>query len=261
MNIDVFDLNIYYTDSDPDSGKPVVAILQGWGTGLEVYSSIVSLLENKYRVIAFDFPGFGKSQEPPVPWNVDRFKDFFLKFMETLKIQRATLIGHSYGGRVIIKLAAMKKRDFIIDRIILIDSAGIMPKRSMSYKFKVGKYKLLKRLVDNSIIRTISPNLVEDWKQKQGSADYRSASPIMRQCLILSVNEDLTELLSLVNEEALLIWGDLDTATPITDGELMEKLMPNAGLAVIRGAGHYSFLDSPIVFKNIISSYMLGENL
>ena len=78
----------------------------------------------------------------------------------------------------------------------------------------------------------------------------------MRQTLVKVVNEDLTHLLPGVHAETLLIWGDRDTATPLSDGQKMESLMPNAGLAVIREAGHFAFLDQPVIFSKILSSYL-----
>ena len=73
--------------------------------------------------------------------------------------------------------------------------------------------------------------------------------------MVKAINEDLTDLLSGVNKEVLLIWGDLDTATPIQDARLMEEKMPNAGLAVIEGTGHFSFLEKPVQFRQIMRSY------
>ena len=78
---------------------------------------------------------------------------------------------------------------------------------------------------------------------------------MMKQCMVKAVNEDLTPLFSSIKQEVLLIWGDKDTATPISDAKLMEEMMPNAGLAVIKGAGHFCFLEQPVVFANIMKSY------
>ena len=126
MNIRVDDYNICYKITG--EGDETVVILQGWGTDLGVYDSVASSINEKYRVVQFDLPGFGGSDEPREAWNVDAFADFFCKFMEALEIKKAILIGHSYGGRVIIKLAARESLPFEIDRIVLIDSAGVLPK-------------------------------------------------------------------------------------------------------------------------------------
>ena len=78
----------------------------------------------------------------------------------------------------------------------------------------------------------------------------------MRGCLVKAVNEDLTPLFEKNTRETLLIWGTADDATPLSDGILMEKLMPEAGLVRIEGAGHFSWLDNPALFNAVIRSYL-----
>ena len=253
MDINIDGLNICYkiTGDGPDT----IVMLQGWGTDLGIYDSVASAVNSKYRFVQFDLPGFGSSDEPKEPWNVDAFADFFCRFMQALEIKKATLIGHSYGGRVIIKLAARDSLPFEIDRIVLIDSAGIMPKRTFSQKFRIKRYKILKKVLDTRLVYALFPELIDDWRSRQGSADYRNASPIMRACLVMAVNEDLTELLPKIRQDTLLIWGSLDPDTPLSDAKIMEEKIPSSGLAVIEGAGHFSFLEKPQVFRTIMHSY------
>ncbi len=253
MNTEVDGYNICYKITG--EGDETVVILQGWGTDLGVYDSVAGSINDKYKVIQFDLPGFGGSDEPKEAWNVDAFTDFFCRFMQTLDIKKATLIGHSYGGRIIIKLAARDEIPFEIKNIVLIDSAGIMPKRSFKQKFNIRKYKIIKKIVNVKLIYALFPELIDDWRSRQGSADYRNASPIMRQCMVMAVNEDLTELLHYIKQDTLLIWGDKDTATPISDGRLMEERIKNSGLCVLEGCGHFSFLEKPSQFKSIMRSY------
>jgi pimeloyl-ACP methyl ester carboxylesterase len=254
MNIEVDGYNISYKITGPKEAETVI-LLQGWGTDLGVYDSVANAINEKYRFVQFDLPGFGASDEPREAWNVDAYADFFCKFMQALNIQKATLIGHSYGGRIIIKLAARDSIPFEIKNIVLIDSAGIMPKRSFKQRYKIRKYKIIKRIVNVKIIYALFPELIDDWRSSQGSADYRNASPMMRQCMVMAVNEDLTELLPRIKQDTLLIWGDKDTATPISDGKLMEERIPNSGLCVLEGCGHFSFLEKPGQFKSIMRSF------
>lgn len=253
MNIEVDGYNICYKISG--NGEETVVMLQGWGTDLGVYDTVARSINEKYTFVQFDLPGFGGSDEPKEAWNVDAYADFFCKFMEALNIRKAALIGHSYGGRVIIKLAAREELPFEITRIVLIDSAGILPKRSFKQKMNIKKYKLLKKFLNMKLIYAMFPELIDDWRSRQGSADYRNASPMMKKCLVMAVNEDLTDLLPKIKQDTLLIWGDKDTATPIEDAKIMEEKIPNSGLAVLKGAGHFSFLEQPVIFRNIMRSY------
>jgi len=253
MITEVCGLKIEY--SDKGSGAPVV-ILHGWCTEREPYEPLADLVSFGYRAIAPSLPGFGGSEEPPEAWSVDQFADVICEFIVSLGLERVILMGHSYGGRVIIKLASRERLPFEVDKIILVDAAGVLPKRGLGYKLKVAKYKIGKKILLLPPCRKLFPKAVEKLQSKSGSSDYAKASPVMRGCLVKAVNEDLTPLFEKIKYEVLLIWGTLDDATPISDAVLMEKLMPDAGLARIEGAGHFSWLDNPAVFNSIIRSYL-----
>ncbi len=253
MEITVSGLNIYYEEYG--NGPETVVILEGWGTNTAVYKSVADILSGKYRVIIPDLPGFGKSEEPHEGWNVDRYTDFFIELMEKLEIREAALFGHSFGGRIIIKLVNREKLPFTVKNLVLCDAAGIMSKKSFKKKVKVLKYKALKKLFSTKLMLALFPDIIEDWKKNQGSEDYRKASPVMRNCLVMAVNEDLTEFLPNIKQDTLLIWGDKDTATPVEHGKIMEQKIAGSGLCVIPGAGHYSFLDDPAMFAAIMRSY------
>ena len=62
--------------------EDTVIILQGWGTNMAVYDSVAACLTGRYRVVQFDFPGFGDSDEPREAWAVEDYARFFLKFTE-----------------------------------------------------------------------------------------------------------------------------------------------------------------------------------
>ena len=98
--------------------------------------------------------------------------------------------------------------------------------------------------------------MLQKMQNKYGSADYRKASPLMKQILVKTVNEDLTELLQNIDRPTLLIWGDLDTATPLSDAKLMEEKIPDAGLVVLKNTGHYSFLEDFYTFSRVIDVFL-----
>ena len=155
MNIKIDEYNICYKITG--RGERTVVILQGWGTDLGVYDSMANCINEKYKVVQFDFPGFGGSDEPKEAWNVDTFAYFFCRFMEAMEINSATLIGHSYGGRVIIKLATRKSIPFEIERIVLVDSAGILPKKTFAQKMKIKRYKVLKKILNQKVVYALFP--------------------------------------------------------------------------------------------------------
>ena len=82
---------------------------------------------------------------------------------------------------------------------------------------------------------------------------------MMRAILSKVVNEDLTHLLPKIKAPALLFWGNLDTATPLSDAKTMEKLIPDAGLVTVAGAGHYAFLENTPLFLRVVESFLSKE--
>ena len=205
-------------------------------------------------------PGFGESQEPDNSWDLDDYVKFIIKFINSQNIKKIDLIGHSNGGRIIIKLANRKNLNFRINKIILIGSAGIVHKKTLIQKFKIYSFKFCKKILELKPIKSYFSNLLLKLKNIFGSEDYRNASPILKQSLVKLVNEDLKQFLSNINTPTLLIWGENDTATPLSDGKTMEELIPNAGLVNIKNCSHYVFLENPYYVNKIIATFLNGGN-
>lgn len=253
MFIDINGIKTNYSDS---GNGEIILLLQGWGTEISLYSGIIEEMSKKYRVIAPELPGFGQTEEPKEPWAVDDYVKFVLDFAKALGIDSAILFGHSFGGRLIIKMLSDKSCPLVCSKAILTGAAGIKPVQSEAAKKKASSYQRGKAFLSTAPMKALFPNALDKLREKHGSADYRAASPLMRQVLVKVVNEDLSGLLPLIDTEVLLIWGENDDATPLSDGKRMEKEMKNAGLAVINGTGHYSFLENPLLFRSILASYL-----
>lgn len=234
----------------------LIVLLHGWGSNIKLFANLIDLLSKKYKVVAMDMPGFGESAEPPSAWCVDDYVDFVIDFLKDYNTDKVMLLGHSFGGRVIIKMNSRKNLPFKITKVILVDSAGILPPKSNKKSFRTYYYKAGKAVLSTGIAQKLAPNALENFRKKMGSADYAAASPLMRQVLVKVVNEDLEPLLPNIKCPTLLVWGVNDTATPLSDGEKMEKLIPDAGLVKLENAGHYSFLEQQFTFNRVMSSFM-----
>ena len=237
-NIDSIAVN-YIDEGEGD----VVLLLHGWGANVTLYAGMIRILAQNHRVIAPDMPGFGKTPEPSVPWCVDDYADFIIKFLASFELRRFSVVVHSFGGRVLFKLNARENLPFTIEKAVLIDSAGILPKKSLRQRMSLRCYKAARAIMSTKVLHFLYPDAVDNMRRRRGSADYNSATPIMRATLVKVVNEDLEPLIHLMKCPTLLIWGDQDTATPIADGRRMEELIPDAGLVVCEGAGHFSFAE------------------
>lgn len=253
MNIDIDGVKLHYHVSG--QGYPVV-LLHGWGGSIQSFAPVHAHLEKNFLVYSLDMPGFGESPEPPTAWGTIEYAALVEKFLQRMHIEKPILMGHSFGGRLTIRLAAKN----IAKKIILVDSAGIPPHRSMGYYFRVYRFKCLKGILSLPGLHLIKPKVLDWYRNKYGSSDYKSAvSDVMRGSFIKVVNEDLRPLLEEIKVPSLLIWGDLDTATPLSDGQLMEQKIADSGLVVLKNTGHFSYLEKLGEFLLIVDSFLQKE--
>ena len=251
MNIIIDGLNIEYQDIG--SGIPVL-LLHGWGSSFDVYKGVINALIDRCRLVAVNFPGCGNSEVMKSAWTLDDYCDFTVKFIKAVGLENPILIGHSHGGRVILKLTASGTLN--PPKIVLLDSAGLIPKKSFAQKSKARHFKEIKTVLNLPIIKNYSAPLLDKARKHYGSADYNSAPPVLRQTLVSLVNTDLRDILPNIKCPSLLIWGENDTATPIEDAKTIESLIPDAGLCVIKGTGHYSFCEKPYEANAILRSFI-----
>lgn len=248
-NITINGLNFHYTVEG--SGSPVV-LMHGWGCNLTTLASVENVAKENHTVYNIDFPGFGSSQEPSEVWGVEEYTQLIEEFIKLENIENPILLGHSFGGRVGILYSSRNQ----VKKLILVDAAGVKPRRSLKYYFKVYTYKMGKRLMPLIYGKDGAQKRIEEMRAKRGSSDYNNASPMMRAILSKVVNEDLKHCMPKIKAPTLLIWGENDTATPLRDAQIMEKLIPDAGLVSFPGCGHYSFLDNPIQFAAVLRSFL-----
>ncbi|TCU75742.1 pimeloyl-ACP methyl ester carboxylesterase [Tissierella praeacuta] len=231
-----------------------VLVLHGWGANINTVLSIVNILKNKFRVHALDLPGFGKSEEPKKPIDSFKYAEIVKNYMDNMGIKKVVLIGHSFGGKLSIILGS--KYPEIVDKIVLINSAGLIPKRGPKYYIKVYTFKAAKLLYKILFFWLKNEEKMEKFYKKFGSTDYKASSGVMRNILVTVVNENLLPLLNKIEAPTLLIWGDKDTATPLYMGKIMESQIKDSGLVVLEGTGHYSYLEDYQRFTVILRSFL-----
>ena len=235
-------------------GQPVV-LMHGWGCNHTTLQSIERLLVPGFKVYNVDFPGFGGSTEPDTVWGIEEYTSLIEEFIKIEKIENPILLGHSFGGRVGILYSSRNA----VSKLILVDAAGIKPRRSLKYYYKVYTYKAVKRTLPLLFGKARAEELLNRYRSKVGSSDYSNASQMMRTILSKVVNEDLKYCLPKIKCPTLLIWGENDTATPLSDAKLMEKMIPDAGLVLFPGVGHYSFLENPYQFAAVLKSFVADK--
>ncbi|MBI3442427.1 MAG: alpha/beta hydrolase [Candidatus Sungbacteria bacterium] len=232
MKVIVQNLATEYRD---EGGGPVVLLLHGWRDDLHTFDALASLLAADHRVVRVDLPGFGQSEMPKTPWHLDDYVRFVHDFTHKLGITVDILIGHSFGGRIVIKGTAANMLD--AQKIVLIASAGVAERSTFGNLF----FRVLAKI--GRLVTSIPPfALLREPLQRRlyrrAGGDYLSAGPL-KETFLNIIGEDLTASARAIEKPALLVWGSEDAETPVRDGQRLATLIPGAALEVIPGAGHF----------------------
>ena len=186
-----------------------------------------------------DFYGFGETPPLPYPAYVGDYAKSIADLIRFYKMSSAYVVGHSFGGRVAIRLAS--EYGYLLDGLVLVDSAGIKPRRGLKYYFKVGTHKLLTKL---------------KLKHTAGSEDYRKLSGVMKETFKNVVNEDQTRELNKITLPTLIVWGDKDKDTPIYMAKRISRNIKNSSLVIFKGEGHFAYLYRNKAFTAILLNFL-----
>lgn len=239
---------------DRGSGDAVL-LLHGWGARKELMLPIADLLP-QYRMVVPDLPGMGETPAPSEPWGVEEYAAWLLALLDRLQLTSVAIVGHSNGGRVAIAFAAAHPER--VTRLVLTDSAGIRPRHGVAWHVRVRSFRLLRRAAGASWLPVRIRQAARARADRRGSPDWQAASGVMRGTLVRLVNSDLRALLATLRMPVLLVWGERDEETPLGDAHTMESLIPDAGLAVFDGAGHFAYAEQPQRFAAILDAFMRG---
>ncbi|MDO5714155.1 MAG: alpha/beta hydrolase [Tissierellia bacterium] len=235
------------------TGEETVLILHGWGTNIETMMAVVNILKDKYRVFAYDAPGFGESEDPPSTWGTQDYADFALAFMDFFQLERPHCIGHSFGGKTLTLVSG--EHEDRVNKLILIDASGVAPKRPLSYYWKVYSFKTLRFLYKALFFWKDKDKVMETFYKKYGSDDYKASEGVMRKTFVKVVNENTDHIFPKIKAPTLLIWGENDEDTPLFMAKVFEEKIPDAGLVILKG-GHYSYIDDYGTFKAVLQSFL-----
>ncbi len=230
-----------------------MVLLHGWGSSAESLGPIAKALEDRFRVYALDLPGFGWTPAAATTWGTWEYASYVEAFMDGVGISEASLVGHSFGGRIALVLAA--QRSDRIRNLILVASAGIRPKRGVLHYVQVGAVKLARRLFSLPLWGRLGERVIVGIYGRVGSRDYRNAGP-MRATLVKVVAEDLRGILSSIRAPTLIIWGDRDREVPLSSMQIMAHGIQGSRLEVFEGAGHFPFVDSPDRFTRVVREFL-----
>lgn len=184
--------------------------LHGWGANRESLRGIATLFQHTHRVHLFDLPGFGDAPVPSEPWGTIEYADLVQQYLLEHVRGNAILIGHSFGGRVSVRVASRRLAQ--VHGLVLLGVPGLPLPAASRTRMKRTGIRLLRRAL--IALTPVVGQAAVDWHTRRfGSKDYQAAGPL-RPVLVRTVTEDLTESAKAIACPTLLIWGTDDTEAP-----------------------------------------------
>jgi len=193
--------------------------------------------------IAPDLPGFGATPAPQEVLGAEAYADIVSGLLDSFE-RPPVLVGHSFGGRVAVCLAA--KHPGRVGPLLL---TGVPLVRSQTARNPAIGYRIVRRL---NRIGVISDERLEEERRRRGSADYRAATGVMRDILVKVVNESYESQLSALSGPVRLIWGEDDREVPVSVAETARSLIRDASLEVLPGVGHFVTAQAPDALRRAI---------
>ncbi len=235
-------------------------LLHGWGCDETIFNYLRREISHQCSVLTLDFPGHGRSDEPPCPWGVPEYAAQVKELLDSLGLDRVNVVAHSFGGRVAIELASSFPS--LIHQLIITGGAGLRKQPTEEQKKRQARYKRMNGLLEKCrkipLLGKVAELLQTKLRNKYGSADYIRLNENMRKTFVKVINYDQAHLLEKIQASTLLIWGSADTETPLWMGQQMEKAIPDAALITFDGRGHFAFTEEYPRFAIIAKQFFFG---
>jgi pimeloyl-ACP methyl ester carboxylesterase len=227
-------------------GAPTVLALHGWRrTHLDfapVFDGVAGL-----AALGPDLPGFGATPPPPEAWGFGQYAESLVALFDEPGVlaDRVVVVGHSFGGRVAVRLANLvpdRVERLVLTGVPLLDRQGRATKPAAAYRLARQLHRM--GLVGEARLRAM--------QERYGSPDYRAAQGVMRGVFVRLLAEQYTEDMAAIGGPVELVWGEDDTEVPLEVAERAVGLFPDARLATLPGVGHLTPTEAPRQLRAVI---------
>jgi len=256
-----------------DKGTPVI-LVHGLGGSIENWVRNIDALAQRHRVYALDLKGFGRTDKTPLLRDLDELTQFIGDFMEAQHIAKASLVGNSMGGGLVLSLAIQSPQK--VDKLVLVDNAGMG--REVITDFKVVSIPVLGELLSRTSRKSVAnlwrkivfdPSLVTE---KLVEETYKLATlPGAKKALLATARaginirgqrrrgiRPLMEAAAKIGVPALIIWGQQDKIIPVAHAHIAVKTIPHARLEIFDNCGHMPQLEYPDKFNAMVLDFLAG---
>lgn len=236
------------------SGVPVI-LIHGWGGSHASLEGLATMLASEgFRTINVDLPGMGASEPPSSPMFMDDYVELIIRLIKKLDLSRPVLVGHSFGGKIGMFLAAKYPAE--LSKLVLIDASGIKPVKTLKQKITyviakvVGVLFWIPPLI---LLRPVFKFLYYKFIVRE--LDYLKSGKL-KETFKNVINEHINDSLKKIKTDTFIIWGRNDTYTPLWHGEKINKGIKNSRLEIIDEVGHALPLVYPDVVAKLITNFL-----
>ena len=231
---------IAWLEAAPSAGSdaPPVVLVHGLGTSDRWWTPTIPVLAERYRVLAVDLVGFGRSAGQPV--QLDVAADELAAWAHAIGLERAAWVGHSMGGQVTIDLAA--RHPHLVERLVLVDAAGLPVSKQVSRH-------LLNAVRAGPFMPIAAYPVAVECVLRCGPVAITRAS---HQIL----TTDLEERVRSISAPTLVVWGGRDRLLPPAYGRRLASMIPGARFVELERAGHSPQWEAPTEFEGALLSFL-----
>jgi pimeloyl-ACP methyl ester carboxylesterase len=269
--IKVGNINTRYWQAG-NKGSAVI-LVHGLGGFCENWMYNIVPLAKQHRVYAMDLVGFGRSDKIPLVRDMDTLVQFINDFMDKLKIGKATLIGNSLGGGLVLQFTLQFPQK--VEKLVLVDNAGMG--RDVIIDFKLcsvpclgevlikpslkGVEKLWQKIVCDPTL--VTPELVKMCYELGTLPNAtKSLLSVLRAGINLcgqrtKLTKPLLENLDKINVPTLIFWGRQDRIIPVKHATITTMKIPYAKLIVFDKCGHMPMFEYPEGFNKLVLNFLV----
>ena len=233
MQVIAHDLVVSYAKK---GSGPVAVLLHGWADTQHTFDQLVDQLQQTYTVVTIDLAGFGGSQAPPKAWSLTDYAEHVQAVLQKIAIMPndiTLLIGHSNGGAIAVR--AVAKGLLKPKKLVLVASAGIrqtsLKKSALQSVTKVGK-------VASIVLPKATRHKLRATMYNHVGSDYLIAEH-MQGTFKKIVKDDVQADAEQITIPTCIIYGELDTATPVRYAHIFHSLIHGSSLHVIQNGTHF----------------------
>ncbi|HUI05199.1 MAG TPA: alpha/beta fold hydrolase [Acidimicrobiales bacterium] len=253
---------------------PVLLLLHGIAGSSETWLPAMELLRRDYDVLAPDFLGHGRSAKPLGDYSLGNQASGMRDFLHVMGIERATVIGQSFGGGVAMQFAYQFPER--CERLVLVDAGGLGNEVSWMLRLitlPAAEYALplifsaSARDWGNSIMRFFRDRGIRNARAAEMWRSFTSLTePANRQAFVRTMRavinpggqavSAMDRLYLAANMPTLIVWGSDDRIIPVAHAHNAHEAIPNSRLEIMDGVGHFPHAEEPYRFVEILRDFL-----